>query len=294
MLALRGELARQGVLCSINRVNARTKACIINSMNFDTAYLYDVKRKYPGIRMVHRVDGPKAAYRGFDDGSDRKVWQYNRDLADATIFQSRFSLEEYRRMGFEFRDPVVIPNAVDPRIFNTFSRIPPPDGRRRIKVIATAWSDNPNKGADVHQWLDEHLDREHYEFCFVGRTQSVFRWAKVVAPVPSQQLAALLKQHDIYVAASINDPCSNALLEALACGVPVVYRLSGGHPELVQGAGVGFAELDDVLPAMEKVAQHYTAMQGAISVRWMANVAGDYLTIAGVLNAERSSNRKET
>ncbi len=44
---------------------------------------------------------------------------------------------------------------------------------------------------------------------------------------------------DIYVMTKHNDPCPNTVLEALACGLPVVYSASGGVPELVGEAGQG-------------------------------------------------------
>jgi glycosyltransferase involved in cell wall biosynthesis len=37
----------------------------------------------------------------------------------------------------------------------------------------------------------------------------------------------------------VNDPCPNVVLEALACGLPVVHSQSGGTPELVGEAGFG-------------------------------------------------------
>ena len=37
----------------------------------------------------------------------------------------------------------------------------------------------------------------------------------------------------------VNDPCPNVVLEALACGVPVVHSASGGTPELVGDGGIG-------------------------------------------------------
>ncbi len=277
MLAFKRTVEQRGIRCSANIVGRWTRACLFNSMNFDAAYLYDVKRRYPNIRMVHRVDGPKASYRGYDDGSDRKVWEYNRDLADASIFQSEFSLGEYRRMGYEFRSPCVIPNAVDSAIFHESGRIAPPDGCRKVRLISTAWSDNPNKGADTLEYLDAHLDKDRYEFRFVGRTSCEFNWIRLSEPVASPILAGILRQHDIYIAASINDPCSNALLEALACGLPAVYRKSGGHPEIVKNAGVGFVEPAEAPSAIEKVLREYLQLHASIEINRIEGITELYL-----------------
>ena len=89
---------------------------IINSFNFDVARLRRFSDR--GARMVHRVDGPIGVYRGFDDGTDAWIARVNAELAAATIFQSRFSLEKHRELGLDLRDPVVVPNAVDPSIFH--------------------------------------------------------------------------------------------------------------------------------------------------------------------------------
>lgn len=43
----------------------------------------------------------------------------------------------------------------------------------------------------------------------------------------------------VYVSTKHNDACPNAVIEAMACGLPVVYSASGGVPELVGEAGVG-------------------------------------------------------
>ena len=37
-----------------------------------------------------------------------------------------------------------------------------------------------------------------------------------------------------------NDPCPNTVIEALSCGLPILYSNSGGVPELV-GANAGIA-----------------------------------------------------
>src|SRR6266508_4330703 len=230
LLALIGELERRGLSVEVNRISDSTPACMFNSFNFDFARLGRFGRR--GARMVHRVDGPIGVYRGFDDGTDRRIAAVNRDFADATILQSHFSLDKHRELGLELNHPVVIRNAVDPAIFH------PPETRepatsRRLRVIATSWSDNPRKGAEVLEWLDRHLDLDSYEVTFAGNTQARLERIRVVGPLGSEPLAELMRQQDLYLAPSQDDPASNALLEALACGLPAAFRRSGGHPELV-------------------------------------------------------------
>ena len=138
-----------------NRISGGTRACLFNSFNFDFARLRRFARA--DCRMVHRVDGPIGAYRGFDDGTDARIAAINAELADATVLQSRYSLEKHAELGIELREPVVISNTVDPSIFHPPDRREALDGRP-LRVIASSWSQNPRKGADVLAWLDRNLD----------------------------------------------------------------------------------------------------------------------------------------
>ncbi|MDW8339062.1 MAG: glycosyltransferase family 4 protein [Thermoleophilia bacterium] len=257
--ALLGELERRGLRVELNRISTGTPACLFNSFNFDFRRLRRFAR--PDCRMVHRVDGPLARYRGFDDGTDARIAAINAELADATIVQSRYSLEAHRERGIELREPRLVPNAVDPAIFHPPAQRPSLRGRA-LRLIATSWSDNPRKGADVLSWLDARLDWERFELTFVGRTSATLRRARVLPPIPSHAVAEELRRHDVYVAASIDDPASNALLEALACGLPALYRRSGGHPEVVGEGGVGFDGPEDVLPALEQLASELAERRG--------------------------------
>ncbi|HEX6702076.1 MAG TPA: glycosyltransferase family 4 protein [Gaiellaceae bacterium] len=272
LLALRGELERRGLRVSHGRLPRRARAVLLH------AYL--VEGVPPaGARVVHRVDGPIRLYRGTDDGADARIEELNRTYADATIFQSQYSLAAHRELGIDLREPVVIPNAVDPAIFFPAEREPP---RRRLKLIATSWSDNPRKGAGALERIARRLDPARFELTFVGRTAVDLGPARVVPPRGSREVAALLRAHDAYVAASLNDPCSNALLEALACGLPALYARSGGHPELVGDGGLGFDDPVEAPELASRLAEEWSELRERISVVPLREVADRYLAALGL------------
>jgi glycosyltransferase involved in cell wall biosynthesis len=276
--ALWREIERRGLRVENNTISRRTRACLFNSFNFDFARLRWLRRA--GCRLVHRVDGPIDVYRGRDDGVDGHIWRINQ-LADATIFQSQYSLAKHRELGMEFRAPTVVLNAVDPSMFHPHGRAAF-DSRRKLRLISTSWSDNPNKGSAVYRWLEDHLDWERFEYTFVGRAAERFTRIRALPPTPSDQLAQLLRQHDIFITASRNDPCSNALIEALSCGLPAIYLRSGGHPEIVGNAGFGFEAPEEIPALLDRLAAEYTARQAQIALPTLPEVADRYLAVMGL------------
>ena len=277
--ALVRELESRGLAIEANRISGGTQACLFNSFNFDFGRLGRFARD--DCRMVHRVDGPIGVYRGFDDGTDARIAALNADLAHATVLQSLYSLEKHAELEIELRAPVVITNAVDPAIFQ------PPDARepvagRPLRVIASSWSQNPRKGSDVLAWLDRELDPSLATLTFVGQSPRAYERIRQVGPVDSYGIARLLREHDVYLAASRDDPCSNALLEALACGLPAAYLDSGGHPELVGEGGVPFRSAEDVPDALTTLAADLDGFRSHIRVPSLSSVADAYLDVLGL------------
>lgn len=262
-----------------NTISDTTRACLINSFNFDVSRLRWLRRR--GCRMVHRIDGPISTYRGFDDGTDQKVWNINSDFADATILQSNYSLTKHRELGFEVREARIICNAADPLIFHPQGRIQF-DLNRKIRLVSTSWSDNLNKGAEIYEWLDEHLDWDRYEYVFIGRLPLQPRHIRVEPPASSQRVADLLRQSDIYVTASRNDPCSNSLIEAMSCGLPSVCLRSGGHPELLGQGGELFNETSEIPTLLDWILSDYAGYQARLTPPRLEEVATAYLDVMGL------------
>jgi len=283
MRALWNEFERRGLRVENNTFSHTTRACLCNSFNFDFGHL----RQWDHVdcRMVHRVDGPIRVYRGWDDGTDARIQQINEEFADATIFQSQYSLQKHRELGLTFKWPCVIRNAVDQQIFHSHGRIAF-DQKRKIRLISFSWSKNPNKGAAIYKWLEEHLNWERFEYTFAGRSQIRFERIRMVPPVTTAQLADLLRQHDIYITASQHEACSNSVLEALACGVPVIYIESGSNPELVAEAGFGFSSQEEIPELLDQLVNEYEERQAKISIPTLPEVTERYLAVMGFLDEE--------
>ena len=91
---------------------------------------------------------------------------------------------------------------------------------------------------------------------------------EIVGPYAQEAAPALLRRAHVLLHTQYNDCCPGLVLEALACGVPVVYSASGGVPELVgEEAGVGVpAELrwdEPVVPNAEALAEAVVGVREA-------------------------------
>lgn len=115
---------------------------------------------------------------------------------------------------------------------------------------------------------------------FVGNCPIDFKNIKWIKPVPSGELAKILKQHDIFITASQNDPSSNFLIEALSCGLPAVALNGGGHPELVKEGGELFNGKYDVVETIEKVAKNYNHYLSQLPKFSIEEVAKQYYEFA--------------
>jgi glycosyltransferase involved in cell wall biosynthesis len=280
--AILGELAGRGVRIEYGALAPSTRAVLFNSFNFDVARFELFARRRGGeCRMVHRVGAVTTLYRGFDDGTDARVADLNRRYADATIAISQATIEMYRSLGIELTSPRVIYNGVDPSIFNPQGRAPfDPD--RKMRLIAVSWSDNPRKGGPVYRWLESVLDWDRYELTYVGNTQEQFKRVRVMPPLPSHELADVLREHDVFVTATQHDAYSNALVEALSCGLPAIYLDSGGSREAVKEAGFGFNDREEIPDLLERLHVEYDSRRSMIDLPTLAGVGDAYLQALGL------------
>lgn len=100
------------------------------------------------------------------------------------------------------------------------------------------------------------------ELGLTNRVELIGRYAQRDAP-------ALYRRAHVLLHPKVRDPCPNVVLEALACGVPVVHSASGGVPELVGGAGIGVPSKTtwevDVPPAPAELAEAARTVLASLS-----------------------------
>lgn len=268
--------------------HARRADVILFNSHQNLAAALALKACDSGKTFVHRVDGPVSKIRDSHPRIDETIYRANEALADGTVFQSEWSRRRNRDLGMPVnRFETVVLNAPDPAIFHARGRRPFDPGRK-TRIVASSWSSHWNKGFDAYQWLDDHLDFSRYEMTFIGRSPVTFRNIRVIESLPSPELADRLREHDVFVTASRRDPCSNALIEALHCGLPAVALNDGGHPEIVGQGGALFDRPEEIPERLERIRDRYEAFCEAIRLPGMDAAAAAYRSFMARVHRARA------
>ena len=195
-------------------------------------------------RIVFRIDGPIYLYRGKDKYIDLLFIDSINKLADAVIFQSYWSKKQLIKLGInQSIISTVIYNGCNQDLFYPIKKIK----KLKTEIIISSWSTNENKGFEFYRYLDEQLDFNNFNVTFVGPRIKMFKNIKEIGKLNLSDLSQKLKESDIYITASKNDPCSNSLIEALSSGLKCFALNSGGHPELINKKSFLFNNKDEML-----------------------------------------------
>jgi len=164
--------------------------------------------------------------------------------ASRVVFTSSQSRDLASAGGYPVKASRVVHNGVDTRTFAPRAR---PDGGPPIVLFVGRF--DAQKGVDIlfHAWRD--LDaRAQLRLAATGWKELEYRelardlaLSSVVfqGHVPRAQLPELLQQASVLVLPSRYENFPLSLLEAMACGVPVVATRVGGIPELVEDGQTG-------------------------------------------------------
>ncbi len=168
--------------------------------------------------------------------------------ADHVVYQSRFSKDSSDAfLGEPQGSWEVLHNAVDVNHFTPAVR--PASGgpvlllggdqtqayrlELALRTFARVLASEPGARLLVAGRLVSPVEPLLDELRLRGRVELVGRYAQRDAP-------EIIRRAHVLLHTKVKDPCPSAVIEAMACGLPVVYPASGGTVELVgDEAGIG-------------------------------------------------------
>ncbi|HYR88038.1 MAG TPA: glycosyltransferase family 4 protein [Terriglobia bacterium] len=176
--------------------------------------------------------------------------------ADAVIAVSRPLKDIMVEIGCSPEKITVVPNGVDPVKFN---RQPWAESRQKLglkedrPIVLSVGHLNENKGFQILIEAAALLRRLRPEVMLViigegayrGRLERQVRrlglenHVALVGARRSEELATWYSAADLFCLASEREGCPNVLLEAIACGCPVIATRVGGTVEIVESPSLG-------------------------------------------------------
>ncbi len=217
--------------------------------------------KTHNIRIVQRLDGMNWLHKRIPTGwrhylrSERMNLQLSfirRWLADTIVYQSTFTRDWWNTEYGSLKKPShVIHNGVDLETFSPNSKVCVPEDFIRLLVVEGSFKGGHERdlfnAVDAAQQLSDLLDQP-VELLIAGiapqkmRDQvklvrkAGVRWLGIV---PHESIPGIDRSSHLLFPAEINAACPNSVVEALACGLPVVSYATGSIPELVgQDGGI--------------------------------------------------------
>jgi len=172
-------------------------------------------------------------------------------LADCVVCNSRAAAEGLARAGLPGHKVKVIPNALPEEAFATPApALPRPESVLRVGMIARM--NNPVKNYPVLLDAAAQLAAKYpnVEFLLVGDGPLRSEFEKTAKSLHIERqvrflgdrrdIPAVLASMDISVLTSLSESLSNAIIESMAAGLPVVATRVGGNPDLVRDGETGF------------------------------------------------------
>ena len=219
--------------------------------------LWNAKRR--GVRIVQRLDGINWVHRKRNTGLRHFVRSeygnfilsfIRRSLADRILYQSDFSRKWWEDWYGKTRAPAfVVHNGVDldmysPAVDRTHSA---PSPFYKLLVVEGSLGGGYDMGLENALRLAETLNKEYnlpIQLVVVGKISEEHRArvsAKAKVPIewlgiiPRERIPEVDRTAHLFFSADLNPACPNSVIEALACGLPVVGFDSGSLRELVVG-----------------------------------------------------------
>lgn len=186
----------------------------------------------------------------------RKIWANSKE-----VIANSQGLRELALQSYDGKEIKVIPNGID---VDEFKPLRSKKRGKRIRVVSVGRLIT-RKG---YEYLIEALKgKKNFELSIIGEGDLLEDLKKLASEnsvkvtflgrIDHESMPQILNKNDIFCLPSLNEGMSNAVLEAMACGLPVITTDTGGSKELIKGNGFivekrSVVELKKALEKFEK------------------------------------------
>lgn len=217
-----------------------------------TRFLLDLKRaRQRGIRIVQRLDGinwvQRVKWSGLKYTIRAEYGNFMLSLirnhfADKVIYQSQFIRQWWEDWYGVAKIPAtVIINGVDLNTYTPDGEHERPVDKYRLLLLEGSLARGLNSGLFHAVSIAEKMSATYpMEVLVAGvvdeSTQRKLQShvsVKFLGTVPRAEIPKLARSSHLMYCAEVNPPCPNSVIEALACGLPVIGFDSGALKELV-------------------------------------------------------------
>lgn len=178
--------------------------------------------------------------------------------ADYIFWQSNFCKKAAERfLGKRLGKGEILYNAIDTQMFspvkknvdNIFRFLITGNIRKqsnyRIYSVLDALKDVVIQNKYIHLYIAGVIEDLDFFQSEVNKL-NIGEFITFLGPYSQSDAPKIYQMVDAYITMSFQDNCPSAVIEAMSCGLPILYSSSGGIPELVgQDSGIGLRVSED-------------------------------------------------
>ena len=247
-------LKQHGIDAHFDPQNKDVKTLLVVGGTKHLATIWQARRR--NIRVVQRLNGMNWIHKKKKTGirhylrSEYGNWvlaTIRKNLSDAIIYQSQFARSWWHTSyGKTNVNSTVIYNGVDLETYQPGGHHDRPEDHIRILLVEGHLGQGNESGLFNAIQLVQNLNKrfsQPVELMVAGKVPQAIKenvaqssdiWITWAGVVPRNEIPLLDRSAHILFSADLNAACPNSVIEALACGLPVVAYATGSLPEILE------------------------------------------------------------